>query len=916
MLGNLLGEVIVEQENHRIFELEERIRGMTKSLRKKHSEAEQRTLRNLIGRMSPASMAKILRAFATYFQLVNTAEQHHRIQRLRAYRQSLTPTLPPGSLEETFAHLAKKKVTARELRASFAKLAIIPVFTAHPTEAARRTVLQKHARIWKTLEELDENLTAHEQREVQDDIRRQITGLWRTEETRSFEISVLHEVSNGLHYFREFLYPTVPAFFREVERCVRSSFPEFSERVPALLRFGSWIGGDRDGNPFVTAEITRETLVHQQRTILDLYLQTLEEVFVELSDSTKRVEVTAQLRESIRKDEALLSDDPNIPVSPNEHEVYRVKLSRMYAKLRRRRDALGHAPSVGIYASSQEFLDELLLIDASLRAHGGATLADGALRDLIRCVETFGFHLATLDIRQHRDVHREAVREIAAQSGVSYITLLPDERANWLTERLLTSEPLQFDEETLSRSTCECLATFRIIEQALRETDARAIQSYIVSMTTSPADLLEVLFLMRATGLLTVESGKWRSSVNVVPLFETIDDLRSAPGVMEALFRNPAYREHLAARKRHQEIMIGYSDSSKRGGTLSSHWELYKAQQTLAEIARRYNVDWMFFHGRGGTVGRGGGPEYQAILAQPAEAINGKIKITEQGEMISLKYGHRDVAQRTLELVTSAVLLAGFPKARSNSTLMRREHEWCSVLDELAEFSRKEFRNVVYDQPEFVEYFMQATPIREISKMRIGSRPARRSASETIDDLRAIPWVFGWMQSRHVLPGWLGVGSALATYIAGESKRKASHSAKRLQQLQAMYIHFPMFKALIDNVQMTSAKADFEVARQYASLVRPSALGSKIFLDLARRHEQTQRMILLITRQRNILDNNETLQNSIQLRNPYVDPMSYIQVELLRRLRKENISEEQRKELEEVIHISINGIAAGLRNTG
>jgi len=913
LLGNLLGQVIEEQEGRGLFELEEQIRKTSKQLRKRFDPTDQLTLQRLVSAMGPADMARIVRAFAAYFQLTNTAEQHYRIQRQRKYLLEHPAGGYPGSPQHTFEKLKKLGVEEKEIANLFSRLEIIPVFTAHPTEATRRTILEKHSRIWKLLEEFDHtNSTAAERSALELEIKRHITSLWQTEETRSYNISVLDEVYNGLYYFRNVLYKTIPKFYRHVERSAAAVYPDWKSPIPSFLRFGSWIGGDRDGNPYVTADATWKTLQRQSKTILDLHLNAVDELFVEYSESAKVVGRSDELMQSIRSDKTLLGKPAQVR---NDDEVYRVKLAYIYRRLQFRihyaEDDASHAELM--YHTSSELLDDLHILDRSLRAHKGELQADGLLKDLIRSVETFGFHLATLDIRQHRTVHTDTVSELAAQRSVEYSTFTNEAREAWLTEELMKQIVPSFDESKLSPLSGETLAVFRKIKRAQTEIDEHAVRSYIISMTESAADVLEVLYLMKCTGLFSMSPHRTSSSLDIVPLFETTKDLDAAPGTMERLYHHEAYSPHLESRGRRQEIMIGYSDSTKEGGIVSSHWALYKAQRQLTKVSQLADVDWIFFHGRGGTVGRGGGPEYEAILSQPPHSLNAKIKITEQGEVISLKYAHPAIAQRSLELTTSAMLMGNIPRAHLDPEFDKNRSRWFGAMDEIADQSHTAYRCTVYGEKEFVKYFAQATPIEEITKLQIGSRPSKRIETERIEDLRAIPWTFGWMQSRHVLPGWLGAGEGLKKFLFGES---SSPDANKLKLLRQMYRRWQTFRSLIDNMQMILAKGDFTISKEYASLVMPKELGERIYGNLKSQFDRTQEMIMLITDQKEILENNEMLQRSIQLRNPYVDPLSYIQIELLRRLHAKNFSESDREDLEQAIYLSINGIAAGLRNTG
>ncbi len=905
LLGTILGEVIREQEGDKLFNLVEKVRQSTKDFRITHNSIIEQELKNIFSSLNVETMRKLIRAFSTYFQIVNIAEQHHRIQRMREQKMLGVSHYPAGSLRHTLQYAKRKKVSLVEMRIFLSKLFISPVFTAHPTEALRRTVLEKHSRIWNVLEEFDrKDLLPDERLDLLQSIKRNIISLWQTEETRSYDITPLDEVTNGLFYFTQVLQYSIPSFYLELERALEETYPLLVKEIPSFIHFGSWIGGDRDGNPFVTSDTTWSALKKQANTIIDIYIKMMDDLYVVRSESSKIVSVNHDLVHSIEKE---ISDNNEIfpPGIRNPNEVYRAKIALAYRKLLRYKKKLNGTlpPNEATYASSKEFLRDLELIRTSLAENKGEALSKGTLQHLIRNVETFGFHLATLDIRQHKKVHTSSIHEIALQQNINYSAMSDNERTEWLTNTLQHPFSFLLDEQGLSEQTNEVLSTFRTIHRALHEIDTRSIRSYVISMTESPADVLEVLFLMKLTGLSSFEKGF--SKLNIVPLFETISDLRASVSIMEKLYTNPAYSKHLSLRGNHQEIMLGYSDSSKDGGIITSNWELYKAQRALAKCSADHHIDWMFFHGRGGTVGRGGGPEFQAIMALNGHSINGKIKITEQGEVISLKYSHKEIAQRTLELTTSAMLQKYFDKTNQSKIKLAKHPQWLTMMETISEESFETYRRVVYDDPNLVRYYFQATPLREITHMKIGSRPARRVNTERIEDLRAIPWVFAWMQSRHNLPGWLGVNVGL------EIKSTISLSA-----LHTMYEHWGFFKAMVDNIQMIIAKADFDIARNYAGLVHPELLRQTTYSILKELFEKTKKSIVSVSKQKSLLENNPMLQRSITLRNPYVDPMSYMQVELLRRLREEKLTESMRRELEEVMFSCINGIAAGLRNTG
>jgi phosphoenolpyruvate carboxylase len=904
-LGNILGDVIHSQEGAQFLRIVEFIRSQTKAYRVSHEKNVRHKLTRTIAGYDLSRLKKIIRAFSIYFQLVNIAEQHYRTQRLRSQKKHSLHHSPPGSLRHTLSIAKKKHVTAAEMEKFLRRIFISPVFTAHPTEAMRRTVLEKHSRIWGNLEQLSRtDLTDEERIDIADSIKRNITSLWQTEETRSYDVTPLDEVTNSLYYFTQILQHSIPSFYRELERSLADTYPSLVDSVPSFVQFGTWIGGDRDGNPFVTADVTWTALKKQAHTAIDMYLAMVDDLFVVRSESSALVSVDPSILRSIESE--LNDHQERFPtVVRNENEKYRITIALMYRKLVRYKKKLD-GTLTGIertYHTSADFLEDLYAIRKSLAGHNGHILAQGTLSNLIRNVETFGFHLAVMDIRQHKNVHHTAVLELCDGAGISYGAMSLRERITWLTGAILDDTDIELTAQNRTAQTAECLATFSTIRKAIEEIDPRAIRSYIISMTESPADVLEVLYLMKLTGLFSPRQKS--SRLNIVPLFETIDDLRGSVDIMEALYTNAAYRTHLSCRSFHQEIMLGYSDSSKDGGILTSNWELYKAQRALAKCSVRHSIDWMFFHGRGGTVGRGGGPEFQAITALNGHSINGKIKITEQGEVISLKYSHKEIAQRTLELTTSAMLLKFFDKTNATKIKIAKHPQWFDVMEEASQRSFASYRSVVYDTDSVKRYFFQATPLKEITRMKIGSRPAKRINSVRIEDLRAIPWVFAWMQSRHNIPGWLGVDSALTM------NTKAAEA-----MAQQMYRHWEFFTAMIDNIQMIMAKSDFDIAQLYSQLVEPPRLGKEIFQLLNTRFIQTTRVIAGITDQKHLLDTNPFLQRSIMLRNPYVDPMSIIQVELLKRLRRDDCTDDQRKELEEVMFLCINGIAAGLRNTG
>ncbi len=954
-LGDLLGATLKRLGGKNLFETEERVRALCKQLRASEAPAVERQLKRLLHGLSLDDAIGVIRAFSVYFQLANIAEQHHRIRRKRYYELH-TPEQPQrGSLADTLRELARQRVRPQDLQAVLDRLEIVPVMTAHPTEAARRTLLEKHRRLADLLAALDqEHLAARQRRELHTQLAAEVEAVWQTDEVRHTQPTVLDEVNNTLYYFDATLFETVPSLLEELERGLAQHFPGVTlatERVP--LRFGSWVGGDRDGNPNVTPETTWETLLLQQRLALRKYLASVAALSRRLSESSRFTTAAPALLASLADDAARLPELAERVRRRNAEEPYRQKLSYVYRRLEQtlnRNEALADALRVTsasdgeaalisirpglpiierlkltpehthVYRTGQELYEDLRLVRDSLRANQSAYAALGTER-LLRQVATFDLHLATLDLRQHSERHSAALNEITARLGLAqaYADMAEPARLAWLTQELQTPRPLVGSDDHYSAATTETLNVFRVMRRALDEISPGCLRTYIVSMTRTVSDLLAVLVLAKHAGLVEcgmrnaecgIESESIRNPqsafrIAVAPLFETIEDLRNAPGVLAQLFAHPVYRDLLSAQGNLQEVMIGYSDSSKDGGILTSSWELFKAQERLWEVARAHGVELRLFHGRGGTVGRGGGPSHEAILAQPPGTVAGRIKITEQGEVISSKYSLPEIAQRSLELNISAVIAASLPHSEKNP---RQLAQWQAVMEQLSQTAFETYRRVVRETPGFYEYFTQATPVEELQHLRIGSRPAKRkSGSQSIDDLRAIPWVFGWTQSRHLLPGWLAVGTALESFIQ-------SDPARHLELLRAMYRDWPFFHSTLSNIEMTLAKADFPIARQYAARTPERGLGRRLFKLLEAEYQRTCRVVLQITGEKQLLDNAPVLRRSIAVRNPYVDPMSYLQVELLARKRAGKAAEQDK--LLYAILLTINGIAAGMRNTG
>lgn len=903
LLGDLLGQTIIEQEGRGLFDLVEEIRALAKLGRAGDAAASERLLALLTD--LPLDQARVvIKAFATYFQLVNLAEEQQRVRVLRQRRRAAYERGTP--MDETIAaaveRLKEEGLSAGEVRALLKKLCIMPVFTAHPTEAKRRTVLTKLRRISQALYNLDLHaLLPGEEADLIAFIREEIVSLWQTDETRPRRPTVLDEVRNGLYYFETTVFDLAPQMYAELSTALAQSYPGERFEIPPFLQFGSWIGGDRDGNPFVTLGVTEETLREQKALALRLYQRAIDRMHGLLS-MAERLGISDELRASIQADAAAFPEDARRVELRYPLQPYRQKMAFIYRKLAATLEAnhrpwrADHRPIPNTYERVEAFLADLHLVQESLRAHKGEVLAEGRLATLIRQAEIFGFHLATLDVRQHAERHAQALQELFRRYQIAehYAAWPESRKVELLAREVLNPRPLAPAQLDFSAATNETVELFRLIRRAHQRIGPRAIQSYVISMTTGASDVLAVQLLAKDAGL--------AGALDIVPLFETIEDLHAAPGIMEALFTCEAYRQHLEQRGWHQQIMIGYSDSNKDGGYLTANWELFRAQRALAAICDRFGVTLTLFHGRGGTIGRGGGPTNRAILAQPPESVRGRIKLTEQGETITERYAHPEIAHRHLEQIISAVLLTS---GRRPSTEPAPVARWQGVMEQLSPRAEAAYRDLV-NNPAMLRYFHEATPIDEIERLNIGSRPAKRKETAGIADLRAIPWVFAWTQSRVVLPGWYGLGTALGDWMADDSER--------LAVLQEMYRAWPFFRTTIDNAQMSMRKADVAIAAAYADLATPETREA-IFPRLCLEYRYTEQTILAVTGQSDLLDNEPWLQRSIRLRNPYVDPLNYIQVALTRRLRRAS-PEAPTDEISDLILLSVNGIAAGLRNTG
>ena len=922
-LGALLGRVLVEQVGQELFDTVEDLRRLMIRHRERvgHNDARHSPAAGARGELMARAQAmisemdltrayQVTKAFAIYFELTNLAETNHRKRRRRAGQLGRQRAPLPGSFRGTLLRMKQAGISADVALAALRQVVVTPVFTAHPTEVARQTVLLKRRRIAEQLERLDRlPLTVGEALRCEQIIHAEIAALWQTDEVRQTKPTVNDEIRTGLRYFRLSLFETLPRIYAEVAEAVREVYGIVldAEESPNLLSFGSWIGGDRDGNPLVKPECVKDALELARTVILREYIRHVEFLSDCLSSSSRQVGASSELLSRLVQYERSIPGASILWGPANRVEHYRRFLSYVLHRLQRSREGLGAKNS---YEDAAEFGSDLVLLRASLIANRGQRLAEAFLDPLLRQLRTFGLHLQVLDIRQHARVHAEVLQEISTHRiEVRKIEVRSTElkRNKLRKSELRTTGPalaagaaMPESLDAASPQTRELIETFRTIQQLKRTYPSQSIRQYIISGAESEDDVLNVVRLAKVCGV-SLAGSEDDPGLMPVPLFESIDSLRAAGSVMRRLWRNPEYQSLLDSWGRWQEVMLGYSDSNKDGGMLTSTWELYKAHRELHHAAQECGVKMRLFHGRGGTVGRGGGPTHAAILAQPEGCFSGRIRITEQGEVLNWKYADAVLAEWNLELMIAASLEA---LTRTDAQSAKDQARWEEAMEEMSGEAYRVYRRDIAENADVLEYFEQATPVIELDAARIGSRPSRRTKGRRLEDLRAIPWVFGWMQSRHAVPAWYGVGQGLQSFAA----KGSGHEALLRQMLK----HFALFSDLVRNVELGMAKADLDIARVYSSLVKNAGLRRRVFGMLEDEFLQSRRMILRISGQRELLAGNRVLARSIHLRNPYVDPMSLIQVELLRR---KQLSQDLAK-LEYPLGATINGIAAGLHNTG
>ena len=902
LLGRCLGDVLRAQAGASGFARVEEIRQTAVRFRRAgpaDAPAVKRELDALLNGLPIAQALEVVRAFSYFSHLVNIAEDVHQNRRRRAHALAGSPP-QIGSLAHALERAATAGMDGAVLHRWFADALVSPVLTAHPTEVQRRSILDCEREIVRLLQWRDRvEFTPDEATDFEGALYRQVLALWQTAMLRLSKLRVADEIENGLAFYRYTFLTEIPKLYAALETSLRRDFAlDRDVRLPSFLRMGSWIGGDRDGNPHVVGETLTRAIGAQATVAFAYYLEQVHRLGAELSLSARLVAPTAELLAL-----ATAAHDAN---PHRSDEPYRQALVGIYSRVAATAGALaGLVPplapqaQLAAYTTPAEFLADLATIRHSLLSHGAALLAAGRLDPLIRAVEVFGFHLAVLDLRQNADVHQSVVAELLARAGVAdnYETLPEDARVALLTRelaspRLLYSPHLEYAPHTASE-----LDILNVAAAIHRRFGAAALPNYVISKCQSVSDLLEVGIMLKEVGLLRGPG----LALNIIPLFETIDDLKRAASIMSKAFSLPCYRSWLAGRDDWQEVMLGYSDSNKDGGYLTANWALYRAELSLVEAFADHGVKLRLFHGRGGSVGRGGGPSYEAILAQPRGSVHGGLRITEQGEIIASKYSDPELGRRNLETLVAATLEASLLDAER---LGARARDYYAAMDALAAYALATYRALVYETPDFVSYFRASTPIAEIAELNIGSRPSSRTASTRIEDLRAIPWVFSWAQCRLMLPGWFGFGAAVDAWLAVRPDG--------LTLLRDMHAHWPFFRSMLSNMAMVLAKTDLAVASRYAELVPDANLRESIFSRLAADHRRTIELVLQITGKDTLLHDNPTLARSIRDRFPYLDPLNHLQVELLHRHRGGQSDERTKR----AIHLTINGVAAGLRNSG
>ena len=914
LLGNLLGEVIRKQHGDDILNAIEKLRKGFIQLRQNDDPALRQELLDFIESLDPDTLILVIRAFNIYFGLVNLAEEEHQFHERQNQVKSDGP-LWLGSFLETINELKQQGISPEELQTLLDNLNYIPVFTAHPTESKRRAVMENLRHIFETIGELNEAehyQNTYAQEEIIHKLRYQIQTLWKTDEIRRQKPTVEDEIRNGIYYFRQSLFKAIPDVYRFMERAVARNFGEDQVSVPNFLTFGSWIGGDRDGNPYVTHETTEHALYLQTRAVLYEYQRRIFQLAGQLTHSRHLCDIKQELihRATIvdadlmhmvfKKRTDRFKDEPYRRFLYIMHGRLQCNLNYVEGKL----NGQSVVKSRFAYQNEDELLADLRLIYDSLVGHGDEDLANADLCDLIRLVQTFGFYLMRLDIRQESTVHSEAVADLLKNLNIDYLSLSEEERQKVLAEHIASATIIDTQHLELEPMTREVLEVFHVMRRMREEISPKAFNNYVISMTHEASHVLEVLFLAHQAGLAGYCGSEPYCHVSVSPLFETIVDLEHIVPVSEALFKNKTYMALLKSAGNQQEIMLGYSDSAKDGGNLASAWNLYQAQKQIIALADRYDIDCRLFHGRGGTIGRGGGPTHMAIMSQPAGTVRGEIKFTEQGEVLSYKYSNSETAAYELSMGITGLMKASMGLIRP---VPEDNPKHLQIMRQLAKDGEKHYRQLTDHTPGFFDVFYQITPVNEIGLLNIGSRPShRKKGNLSKASIRAIPWVFGWAQARLTFPAWYGTGYALTQYAQTHSEG----------DLKDMYANWPFFRAIISNIQMALAKTDLKIGKEYAKLADNQQVAMQIYTMIAEEYHRTVDKALSVSGNPYLMADVPTIARSLQRRNPYLDPLNHIQVVLLRRYHDESLPEETREQWLTPLLRSINAIAAGMRNTG
>ena len=901
-LGRLLGDVVREQEGDATFELVENIRQKSVAYLRDDDGSAKEELEKILNSLTPAQAVEVVRAYSYFSHLANMAEDQHHIRRTRAHELAGSPPRN-GSLTKAFERAIAEGATPKTLTEFFNEANISAVLTAHPTEVRRQSTMQREIAMTDLLSKRDRGgWTDREAADIADKLKRAVLILWQTNMLRQTKLNVLDEVSNGLSYYDHTFFKELPKLYTTIEDELGEMSEDEHQGVNSFIKTGAWIGGDRDGNPFVNADVMAGAMRKQSTKVIEFYLEQLHKLGGELSLSIRIVPVSKELLELAEK-----SGDTSLHrgTEPYRRAIVGIynRLAATLRKIDKTKSPRAPLAKAEAYKDAQELIDDLDIIRDSLIANGSRFLTRGRLRHLRRAVDCFGFYLASLDMRQNSDVHERLAGELleAVMPGTNYGELSEEDKIALLVSELENNRPLLRQDIEYSEEAEKELGIFKMAAKIKARYGEAAIRNSIISNAQSASDLLELAVILKQASLISPEG---ETTMHLIPLFETIGDLQACPEIMDRLLSIPQYRKLVDAMGGVQEVMLGYSDSNKDGGFITSGWELYKAEIRLIDLFKKHNVKLRLFHGRGGTVGRGGGPSYDAILAQPNGAVNGQLRLTEQGEIISSKYTNPELGRRNLEILVAATLEASLLQdARPEP-----EKAFLDAMEEISLTAFKKYRELVYDDPNFVEYFWNATVINEIAGLNIGSRPASRKKTRAVEDLRAIPWVFSWSQCRLMVPGWYGFGTAVKKFID-------AHGDEGLTRLQEMFEKWQFFQAQLSNMDMVLSKTNLGIAERYADLVPDKGLADKIFNKIRTEWQLTVDMLFAITGQKKLLESNPLLDRSIQNRFPYLDPINHLQVELMRKYRaQDNVAEDEK--ILRGIQLTINGISAGLRNSG